>query len=42
MSETDIAFLKECARLFERYTEKLSDYAIDVVVDVYVTKDKIT
>ncbi len=42
MSETDIAFLKECARLFERYTEKLSDYAIDVVVDVYVTKNKIT
>ena len=25
---------------FERYTEKLSNYAIDVVVDVYVTKNK--
>ena len=37
LTNTDINILKEFARLYERYTEKLSNYAVDIVVDVYVT-----
>ena len=42
MSETDIGILREYARLFEMYFEKLSNYQVDLVVDIYETQNKIT
>lgn len=42
LTDTDINILKEFARLYERYTEKLSNYAVDIVVDTYITSKTIT
>lgn len=42
LTDTDISILKEFARLYEHYTEKLSNYAVDIVVDTYITSKTIT
>ena len=38
MSDTDISLIRQYVRLFERYVEKLSNYSVDLDVEIYVTQ----
>ena len=42
MNDDDITLIKEWARLFEQYVEKMTDYKIDIDLDIYVTKNIFT
>ena len=42
MNNTEIELAKQWARLFEQYVEKITDYKIDIDLDVYVTNKTLT
>ena len=42
LSNQDINIIKEYARLFERYVEKMTDYMIDLDLDIYITNEEFT
>ena len=42
MNEMDITLIKEYLRLYEMYVEKLTDYKIDINIDLYIDNKKLT
>ena len=42
LTDDDIVYFDLCQEMFEKTTEKLSDYTIDIVRETYITKDVVT